>query len=716
MKRPWTPNDGAGEQMSAADFLTQVQKSAKPDWVARAPTWRKKAKRWIIRAIWRMTWKLLRKAGARRGALAPFMIAHASWLASAIISLYERGWLTLLLAGAVGAIPLYWWLGGPLAFLTRAKEKLRSTRQRWWYATAYAVLLTLSTFTAAGNLGPPMPGFWWMSMLLWWVPWMSFRRIRKEETKAVERDQRHVDWEKIPQVKGAPLGEITDLGDKWTATVDLTEVDMLVSGLASTNVTAFIAKRYLVPTSNVLVDTVTPGINNLARLTVVEKSVMDNPIDIDEKFFEQTEPGCVNFHQYSDGHLAQLRAWTPGSGTVNTIMSGDVGSGKSGGIFTYALSTLWTGRFHLLLADAQEGQSQPALKNIVDKPALTPEDIYYQLHKLEAGMMARSRYLGEYRWRDEWGELNEGVGFFDQDVFANQRVNRETGEHPLHWPMIFYILEEAPKAFDDDEWGPLIVAKLESCAKLSRKTGIGLLIAPQYPGLEQIGNSAVIRQNFRTGNVVAYRNSESVSKGMLLTSEFPSPTDIPKETPEGKQTQGFCIVSSAAPRSSRTAYARSAFTKRQTMWAKAARQRMPDLDEFTAEAMAKADIKAQEAAEAARMKALIEGGATKPATSATTTGPAVPQKNDQKVEKQASVVERITAYFLAQRDADPNWYGEASTGVIAQAIGAPMSTVNTTMNRNAELFHQPRRGMWRIGPKPDEADPHPDAELVTSAA
>jgi hypothetical protein len=38
------------------------------------------------------------------------------WVTAALAGLSEQGWRTLVGLGGAGAVPMYWWLGGPLGY------------------------------------------------------------------------------------------------------------------------------------------------------------------------------------------------------------------------------------------------------------------------------------------------------------------------------------------------------------------------------------------------------------------------------------------------------------------------------------------------------------------------------------------------------------------------------------------------------------------------
>lgn len=688
-----------------AEAAVAAHKATKPDWVARGKTLRQKARRWVIRACGRFLWKALRKACARGAVLAPWFVAVTLYVVSAIMSVINQGWLTVLAAAGAGAVPTYWWLGGWAWHLTRRRH-LKPTKQRIWLAAAYVAYTVLAVLTAVWRVGVPMPGFWLTTAAAFSI---AVAWYRYENRERAGMDERHYEWGRIKKVAGVELGPITDHQEpeRWIAEADLSESDMLVENLAQAF--PFIAKRYRVPRQNVIVDEVLPGVDALARITVVRKSPIDVPLVYDKTWQEYTEPGCFPFHTYSDGYRGQLRLSTPGSGTVNSLFSGDVGWGKSAGLFAAAIQAINTGRVYPVVLDPQGGQSLPALAGragIAPMKASNPEQIYDRLLKIHAGMIARSAYLEGYEWDDKWGDTHVGMGFFDQDVMATQKRN------PLFWPIILVILDEAHKACKDPEWGAIIVILFEEIVKLSRKTGIAVWPATQYPGIEELGNKMAIRQNLIAGNVIAYRNSAKTTGTMILDSHMPPPHTIPKHTRDGKQALGFAVISSAAPFSSRAAFSRSVFVERQTQAAEQAAERIMPIDDVTAEAMAAIDAKREEDAVAAQVAAhqAAKAGGTAAQTARQTITVST-AKAAGEPWRQGTVLERCVAYL--QHLELTKGVTETTSGILAAETGSAHNAVCMALGRaakrNPPICHSPRNGTWALGAKPAE-------ELVGSAA
>ncbi len=713
-----TSNDapGSAEEMLSRVLSDATARALRPDWVQRAPNLWAKGRRWLLRGIWRLIRKLLRKAGARRVVFAPFYLCAATYLISAIMHLFDHGALTILAGFGTGAPVVYWWVGGPAWVLTRRRE-LRPLPQRIWIAAGYAMIALLGVLTAAWRVGVPMPGMWLTTAVALSTAVAWFRRRRVDEVEVDDTDARHRLWDQEKKVKGTSLGPILDLNSprRWVAEVDLSGTDMLVEDLAKK--APHIAKRFRAGRGNVIVDEAVPGVDVVARLTVVLENRLFKPVEFDPSWLEITDQGCVQFHGYPDGGRGQLRLFKPMSGTVNALFSGDIDGGKSGGMFAAMIGALMTGRCYPIVGDPQGGQSLPDLcgeAGIAPMKARDAEGVYNLLLKVHAGMLARSAFLQTYRWIDKFGDLRVGMGFFDQDVMAAQKPNPELGVFPLFWPIIVFVIDEAHKACQDPEWGEAIVKLLEQIIKLSRKTGIAVWLATQYPGIEELGNKMVIRQNLVTGNVICYRNSSKTTGTMILNGDMPEPHTIPKLTPDGKPTQGMCVISSAAPASSRNTIARSVFIERQGYWAKLAAERIHPLDEITAKAMEAVDLDALEARLSTEVEAYLADKARAEKAGAAVPAQAGPADGTPAWHR-GTVLERCIAY-LRHLEVTTG-YGETTTGLLAAETNSELNAVSTALGRAANpkkrgavaLVHSPRRGTWCIGPKPAE-------ELVGASA
>jgi hypothetical protein len=661
--------------MGLGQFIGAFAEAAAPAPIVVAPpSWQRRLRRWALRKAWRMVCRIFRRALSWGRALAPWYLALTVWLAAAIAGQVENGWRTLVALALVGAAPMYRWLGLPLGRLTK-RRKVKPTEQRCWYAGFYVLLSVWSAVGAAWTVLPPWAGVLWLGTFATWVRWMWHRRTRRVEVLVGEIvDDRLTRWARIAgegkPLKGAELENLNALEEprRWTADVVLPSGDLTVENVQSAHrriCSAFSTRR-----DNIIIDESPGGAEDAAVLTVVEENPTHTAIEYDEGWQKEFAPGCFGFHTYGDGFRGGLRLWQPMSGTANTLFSGDTRAGKSAGMEAGLIQAVDTGLVWPMAGDPQGGQSMPAVvgeAGWAKHKATDPESVYNQLLALKEAMYARSRLLQRMKWSDADGE-HVGIGFYDPQV---------TG-----LPMILYIFDEAHIAMKDPDWGPFIVLLVEELVRMVGKTGIALWLATQYPGIEDLGNKMSIRQNLIAGNVVSYKNSAAVAKGMILPASMPSPYQIPKETPDGGHTKGTAVIYSAAPRSSRSAYSRSVWVKRAHHFGALAAAKIPVLDEVTGNAMSRyidlpGSAPAAKAVEPQRERIVVA---------------AAPARKER-------AIDRIVAYLDGRED------GRAHTGVIAEALDMPKGTVGMTLRRAeaSGAVHKVRDGVWALGRATAEA-------------
>jgi hypothetical protein len=649
--------------------------------LVRRPPMSVRARRLLGRLAWLATWSAVRftahRAWRHRGHLAPWYAAVAVYLLAAIASTVAQGWLTVASLAALGAAPLWWWCGGWAWKVTR-RRGLKPRSHRAWRVAGY--LSAAGWAIVAARFGGPVlarPGWLLAPTLACWIAWMWHRRIRHDVVEIVEEvvaavDDRLLRWARIAgagkPLAGADLENLAEFDQppRWEADIALPSGDLTVENVVRAH--RRITSAYSTRRDNVILDEAPGGEEDRARLTVVLANPCHDRIEYDGSWQDGlTSDGCLPFHTYPDGFRGALRLWQPGSGTAHTLFSGDTRSGKSAGMETALLQAVTTGLVWPMVGDPQGGQSLPAWcrrdgGGYARSKAVDAEGVYVQLLALKEAMYARSDLLGRMVWEDEDGE-HVGLSFYDPFL---------TG-----LPILLYVLDEAHVACKDPEWKHLIIPLIEEIVKMAGKTGIALWLATQYPGIEELGNKMAIRQNLVAGNVVCYRNSAKTSGTMVLPSHMPRPYEIPKETPDGEHTKGTAVIYSAAPRSSRATYSRSAWARRAHFFAEQASARIPELDVSTAAALA---------------AHLPDLGAVRE--------PAVPQRDTVTVTKGQPIRELALA-FLRSRPS-----GRAHTGVIAAAIDKPLPSVVTALRRAEPkgLVHQARTGIWALGAKPEASE------------
>lgn len=647
-------------QVDATDLVKALER--------RRLVWWERALRWLLAAPFRAVWSLLGFGWHRRRVLAPLIIAAAAWPVAVVAHLVDRGWLTVLLAGAVFAPVVYWRVGWPSGRWTRRRRR-KPLEHRIWYSAAYTALVVWVAVAAAWRLGPPMPGFWGVAAVAVFVRWAWHHRAR-HEVVAVP-GAREADWPKVRKLAGTSLTGVEDhyRPDRWEADVDLSTTDHLVLDVVAA--LPHIAKVYGVPQGNVIADYKPGRIETAARLTVVRTNPCDDPVEYDESWIPTAEDiaeGVVPFHAYPNGQRGKVRIFLPGAGAVNSMASGDIRSGKSGGMETLGIQAMWTGWVWPMAADPQGGVSMPAMcgaEGVAPWQALDDDAIFNQLVALEEAMWERGEALARFPWVDDFDEERVGLRCWDPVV---------TG-----WPAVAYLFDEGHLKMKDPDFAP----RIKRLLKMMGKVGFFMVFATQYPGVDEFGNDMAMRQCLTAGNKMAYRNTDGTTKEMILAKHMPSPFNIPTETVNGGHTKGMLVCESQAPRSSLPVYSRTVWPRRNVHWARRAAERIPGLDPVTAK--------------------VFERYMTNPASREPEPEReqiTVVAKNGRKSAER--IIDRIVGY-LNDRGRCPT--GQAPTGVIQQALGEKrLSTVYNTLKRGIPKgdVHEVRagEGIWAAGPTP----------------
>lgn len=640
-------------------FGTFVDAMAPPPVVIAAPHWKTRLRRWAMRKASRGVARVMRRLWRWGRMLAPWYIALAVWVTAALLGLAEQGWRTVAVTAAAGVPALWWWVGAPLAGWTR-RRGLKPLEQRVWYAAFYVVLSVWASVGAAWTVLPPWTGVLWVSTFAVWVRWVWHHRTRAV-TPAPGLGERDAIWATVKGMKDTALENVVDLEAprRWEADVDLRDTELLVKDV--TAAVPHIAKRYKVPSGNVVVDYAPSRIEHTAKLTVVQDNPLFEPIVYDESWIptgQDIADGCVPFHLYPNGMRARARLWLAGAGVFNSLFTGDIGSGKSAGMEAKMLQAVFTGKVWPMAADPQGGVSMPTWcapegRGFARWQATDLDRIFLQLQAWREAMYARADAMTVFRWVDRWGDEQEGINCWNPDI-------------PGMPCAVAWAVDEVWSLMKIDEFAAIF----KECLKLQRKTGMYMDMATQYPGIEEFNNDMGMRQPLTAGNLLSYRNTATSVKEMILPKHLPSPLEIPSETPEGLHTKGTLIAASQAPKSSLPVYSRSVWAERGRYWAAMASGRIPELDAPTAAVFAKYMTKTEpRAAEPQRERIVVAGP------------PA-----------QLRVKDRILA-FLSDRDDQ-----RAHTGVIAEQLEIPKGTASTTLKRMQTdgLVRQPRRGVWAL--------------------
>lgn len=653
-------------------FGAVVDAVAPPPVVIAPPSWKTRARRWALRKAGRLVRKVMRKLWGKTRLLAPWYIALTVWVAAALVGMSEQGWRTLAAISVAGVVPMYWWLGGPFGRWSR-RRKLKPIEHRLWYAGFYALLALWAPVAAAWTVLPPWAGALWLPTLAVWIRWMWHHRARKEPSADVALGRHEEIWADVKGMKGTRLINPVECADppRLEAEVDLSDTDLLVKDVVAA--IPHIAKKFRVPVPNVIADHGPTRLEHVAKLTVVTDNPCNDPIEYDESWIpteQDIAEGCVPFHMYPNGTRARVRLWLPGAGTVNSLFSGDIRTGKSAGMETKLLQATWTGKVWPMAADPQGGISMPWWckpdgSGLAKWQATDDDGIWDQLCAFREAMYDRSAAMAEFEWTDKWGDRHIGINCWDPSI-------------PGMPPAVGWSCDEFWRLMLNDAYFEVF----KECMKMQNKTGMFMDIATQYPGIEEFHNDMAMRQPLTAGNLLSYRNTASSVKEMILPKSLPSPLDIPWETPDGQHTKGTLICASQAPRSSLPVYSRTVWAERGRYWGERAMERVPELDAVTRQAFDRAIKQNREQREKLRR------AAGQPAERERIEVQAAAPKTKVRAE------DRILTYLSECDD------GRAHTGVIATDLDMPKGTVGTTLKRmeTKGIVHQPREGVWALTP------------------
>ncbi|XTZ13955.1 hypothetical protein ACQSSU_20875 [Micromonospora echinospora] len=662
---------------------------------------------WLIRLSLRYGWRY-------RQLLAPL---YASlWLAVAALLLHgtDRPWLTISASTAFAAVWLALWIR------RRAQQHRRLRRAKQGYAWACLTVaavwsLILTTWT--------LPLTWTAGIHAALTvaaagPWMWDRRVRRPKPLTPQQ----IVWNERLAAPGRKLvgTELTDVKPgqgniEWEGVIR-GEPGLFTTGQAVA-AQENIVSAYRTARGSFVVEPEPSDRLDTARLMKVNTNRTYAKTEYGPDW-QGLERGAVALTTYPDGMRGRFAIFVPQAGTVNSVFAGDSGSGKSKGFSTAATQVTATGLVVPWAACPQGGQSYPAWAGkdgVADYIARDEEQYIDLLLAFRSAMSARSAALGEMPFQTRTGKLRTGVARYDPDIIVVP--DGEPVRLGEYMPILWVAADEIPVIFRYDPATRLLVAEL---VKLVSKVGGCLNIGVQMPSIPELGNDDAIRQNIK-GNVVAFRNTEPVSKGMILSGHMPSPSDIPVHPPgqPGEHTKGTCVLESVAPGSARATYSRtpSIADEDDFEWAEQAVARRPALDEITARGagldyyeqwqrhpLDPKTVRAGYARQAAQPAAPASAAPTRETVTVQSSppapaepAPAVPAPragSKGKGRKGGTIADRAVAY-LATRT------GPATTSVIATEIGETRGAVSQALHREtgrpgARVRTTDRDGEWTL--------------------
>lgn len=469
-----------------------------------------------IRLARSASWKFRRQ-------LAPLAIIACTWLAGELAH-GARVQLVLVLLVFAGAVA---WL------FTR--KWLDEHRERVYAAVVTVAVLAWLLVATLRGVEPPMPAVLVGSGCLLAMPWWWRHRFRN--TMLEEPDSSPVDvWtERVAStgkaLPGSWLSDVQRIECGWRGRIRLVAGDKSTDDAVAS--TLRIASAYEKPAPQVIVEPTTDGIASHAQLTVLDRNPLRHTRPWAGPSFDLAT-GLFDLGVYADADIARFEFAEPGWGAKHALVVGTTGSGKTNTVNTILTEAHMSRLIVVWLIDPQLGQSLPAWNAHVDWTALGVEQAMVMLRCFKTVMMARSAHMATLEWTDDKGRPRVG-----KDHYTLNPVM------PLH----YLVLEEAHQLLTHPTYGPEAVKLLEDAGKMGRKTGSGICLINQMPGLEELGGSQTLRSMVSSGNVVVHRTSDRVTTGMAFSGAMPvEPNKLPRKFPDGSSTHGLGYLLGAAAR------------------------------------------------------------------------------------------------------------------------------------------------------------------------
>ena len=329
--------------------------------------------------------------------------------------------------------------------------------------------------------------------------------------------------------------------------------------------TELIASAFEASITDVVVDSPASGRANRARLAWYDGG---HPLHAPLIWpgIDMFDPltGIATIGRYDDGTPVAYQLYRE-SGPVHDLISGTTDSGKSRFVdqcLAIERHASWVsdtdvkdpetgemipagqpiGLFHSYVIDPQGGQSLPDWQEDVAGYAKSAEDGLVLLGALHSEMHELNNYLSQVEWVDEKGRPRKGSKAFNPLAGPTKGMR-----------VISITVEEAHKICNT----PIGRYLLEDIAKMARKCGIRLRLVTQVPLLDQLGNSATLRDQLTGGNVVVFRTGSSISSRVVLGGILPvDPHSLPRAWPDKTTTAGlgFVLGPDARPAQMRTYY------------------------------------------------------------------------------------------------------------------------------------------------------------------
>jgi len=261
------------------------------------------------------------------------------------------------------------------------------------------------------------------------------------------------------------------------------------------------------------------GKTAILNLVIVEKSYI---LDGYPWAGSSYDNGTCQIAMFTDGTPGEWTFYRPGFGTLNGLIVGSSGAGKTRALGVLIANLLSAG-WDVAIGDCQNGQSLPAWRNAVGEYHQGPDTVKRLVRRLFAEVMERSDMLSKL-----------GIDTFDD---TDPRI-KELGLKKLA-----ALIDECQLILIQKDRAFMIM--VEAIVALCRKTGVSIIFSTQLPQMKSLGGSMALRDALVAGNAFIMRLSNRGSGATVLPDDFVGdPFAIP-QTIDKKITAGMGYLRTA---------------------------------------------------------------------------------------------------------------------------------------------------------------------------
>lgn len=418
--------------------------------------------------------------------------------------------------------------GGRVAWQHRPKARRRPRARRWAAGAWTAGTATALAGTAAGMASGPGQGVMLLGGLALAAPYLWHQRRRPQQQEQLPEDGTPAELPAAdPRIeafqarfcqsgpcKDAELHSLRDITDGFAFEVLLQQPEATTRDVIS--LIPRIAALYDVSADQVSVEYVPGRSERRALISVLTvRDAWEREDHWDGRPTYDPCTGQIRIGRFADGTDCHWLLHRPGSGAAGGVISGMIGTGKTGTTHVIAAEAgqamqctvcgpagtcgrcdrrrviaLWLG----------DPQMQPlgVWHGFADLMAWGPAACAHLIVMAYTAMRERAARRGAATWTDHLGRVNTGRGSFDP-----------TADEPV----LYVIIDEWPLIVADKTLWAIIAPLAAAIVKEGRKVGVVLVLLTQMPDLTQLGLRE-LRELLKAFNVLSHR-TDGLSKHML---------------------------------------------------------------------------------------------------------------------------------------------------------------------------------------------------------